>query len=88
MIAEVTCKLKVKGSSKAIVAPGPNPGRIPTTVPRIVPIRAKRRFWREREMLKPMRIFSNMRVLLFSFPFTWALRRVIKVLPVIEPKET
>ena len=45
----------VKGSIRAIVTVGPNPGRTPTTVPTKAPMKQARRLTRLRELMKPFR---------------------------------
>ncbi len=59
MMDEVTSNLNVMGSNRAIVPTGPIPGKTPTTVPRTVPTKAKKRFIQERETLKPIKILWN-----------------------------
>jgi hypothetical protein len=56
MMMEVTGDpiLKLKGRRRDMVAEGPNPGRIPTMVPRMAPIRAKDRFVREKAKSNPL----------------------------------
>jgi hypothetical protein len=46
--------LKLIGRSREIVAEGPRPGRIPTTVPRRAPIRAKLRLVRLKAIPNPV----------------------------------
>src|SRR5512140_179369 len=54
MSAETGCSAKVAGSSIAIVATGPMPGRTPISVPRRQPIRQYIRFDHVRAMPKPI----------------------------------
>src|SRR6185503_13985363 len=51
--AETGATLNVIGSSIAIVASGPMPGRTPMSVPRKQPTKQYQRFWNESATLKP-----------------------------------
>jgi hypothetical protein len=44
---------RVKGSIKAMVTVGPNPGRTPTMVPTRAPMKQAMRFTQVRELMKP-----------------------------------
>src|SRR5688500_4360369 len=60
MISAVTgSKLKVTGSSRAMVAVGPIPGRTPTAVPSATPSRQKKRFSRRSAVSMPRPRLSN-----------------------------
>ena len=53
MIAGVGGRTVVKGRSMAIPAAGPIPGRTPTNVPRMEPIRAKNKYSQDRALENP-----------------------------------
>src|SRR5687768_7124864 len=53
MIAVVASRPKVTGMSSDTAAAGPNPGRTPTSIPRMQPISAKRRLWGVRTVEMP-----------------------------------
>jgi hypothetical protein len=52
--------VKLKGRRREMVAAGPRPGRIPTTVPRTAPMRAKVKLVREKATPKPFAKPSKM----------------------------
>jgi hypothetical protein len=58
--------IRVKGSIKAIVVAGPNPGRIPTMVPRKTPIKQANTYFIEKNARKPFNRRSGM--ICFSSP--------------------
>ena len=60
MIAEAGGRLKVTGSSRAIVAAGPIPGRTPIRVPTKQPTRQRARFKGVIAMLNPVSILEKM----------------------------
>src|SRR3954471_12883753 len=58
--AAVGGRWKVIGSSMAMVATGPMPGRTPISVPTMQPTRAYSRFWKLSATLSPsVRLFSR-----------------------------
>src|SRR4051794_40167769 len=58
--AAVGGRWKVIGSSMAIVATGPMPGRTPISVPTMQPTSAYSKFWKLRATLRPsVRLFSR-----------------------------
>jgi hypothetical protein len=55
MMAGVGGKKEVRGKRIAMPAVGPIPGRTPTKVPSIEPIKANNRFWGLRANSKPLK---------------------------------
>jgi len=59
MIAVTGERSKVRGSSKAMAATGPNPGKTPVNVPTSTPIKQRERFNGWKAVINPFAMFSK-----------------------------